>query len=408
MLSCRHCHGDSSLIVADLGMSPVANSFPPFGRSEPDPLYPLRVFVCRDCRLVQTEDFRRPQDIFGEEYTYFSSYSTSWLRHAKTYVGDMIARFSLPRGARHVEIASNDGYLLQYSRENGLETLGVEPSLSVALAAREKGIETRNVFFGEECAKGLVAEGLSADLVTANNVFAHVPDVNDFAAGIRRILKPEGVATVEVQHLLRMMQKNEFDTIYHEHFSYFSLLSAKSIFEEQGLRVFDVDELETHGGSLRFYLCLADASHLESSRVSKLLDEERAYGLDRDEVYAAWSREPEQIREEFRAMLTDFKSKGLTVAAYGAPAKGVTLLNYCKIGPDLIQFTVDRTPAKQGHFIPGVRVPIYGPEEIERRKPDVVVILPWNLKCEIMGQLSHATGWGARFAAAIPLVGFVG
>lgn len=402
MIRCRHCDEPLSTVVADLGLSPVANALPRQDQAGPDALYPLRVLVCSSCRLVQTEDLCAADELFGEDYTYFSSFSTSWLRHAERYVGDMVGRFGLGPDATHVEVASNDGYLLQYSKAAGLRTLGVEPSLSVAKVAREKGIETRTEFFGQAIAEGLVTEGWAADLVTANNVFAHVPDVNDFAAGLAALLKPEGVATIEVQHLLRMMQKREFDTIYHEHFSYYSLLAAKRIFESQGLRVFDVEQLSSHGGSLRYFVCRTGASHATEPRVQALLDEELAYGLDSDAVYEAWSREPARIRAAFRSMLEDFKQQGLKVSAYGAPAKGVTLLNYCGVGADLIDFTVDRAPSKQGRFIPGVRIPIQAPEAIDRLKPDVIVILPWNLKTEIMEQLAETRQWGARFVTAIP------
>ena len=400
---CRHCRQDLTLVLADLGLSPVANDYVAIeGAPKADPLYPLKVFVCSNCRLAQTFDTRRADEIFTEDYAYFSSFSTSWLEYAKNYVNTMKARFGLGPQSTHVEIASNDGYLLQFSKSDGLRTLGVEPCQSVADVAISKGIETRVVFFGEDTAKQLVADGWSADLITANNVFAHVPDINDFAKGIATVLKPEGVGTIEVQHLLRMMQKGEFDTIYHEHFSYLSLLAAKSIFESVGLRVFDVDEVEQHGGSLRYYVCRKDASHPTSPKVQKLLDEELAYGMDKDDVYNAWNEQVVETRRAFIQLMSDLKAKGKKIAAYGAPAKGCTFLNYCGVGAETIEFTVDRAPSKQNHYIPGVRIPILAPEAIIERKPDVVIILPWNLKKEIMNQMAEVKSWGGEFVTAIP------
>lgn len=400
---CRHCGKQMELVLADLGDIPVANDFVEMAVTvEDDPKVALKVMVCGDCRLAQTVDLKAADDLFRNDYAYFSSASTSWLDHAERYVDRMIERFGLASGARHVEIASNDGYLLQFSMQRQLDTLGIEPCRSVADAAIAKGIPTRVDFFGRAYADGLVAEGWQADLVTANNVFAHVPDVNDFAAGIRTLLKPEGVATVEVQHLLRLMQRNQFDTIYHEHFSYYSLLAAKRVFEAAGLRVFDVEELPTHGGSLRYFVCRQEAGHPTGPAVARVLAEEIEYGLDRDEIYHGFAENVDRLRLAFRSLLLDLKADGKRIAAYGAPAKGTTLLNYCGVDRSVIEFTVDRAPSKQGKSIPGVRIPIVAPEMIAAAKPDYLVILPWNLKDEIMQQMAGTSGWGLRFITAIP------
>jgi hypothetical protein len=299
-------------------------------------------------------------------------------------------------------VASNDGYLLQYVKAAGIPGLGVEPCESVALAARKIGIDTRIEFFGVACATRLVEEGKAADLIAANNVLAHVPDINDFVGGAAALLKPEGVATFEVQHLLRLMQKNQFDTIYHEHFSYLSLIAAQHIFEAAGLRVFDVEELPTHGGSIRFFVCRKDASHPETETVRRVLAEETAYGLDKDTVYQQWAERVRRTKRDLLKLLIDIKDKGGTIAGYGAPAKGVTLLNYCGVACDFVDFTVDRAPSKQNRLLPGVHIPILAPEEIEQRKPDYVLILPWNLKDEIMTQMAGIRAWGGKFIIPIP------
>jgi len=401
--TCRHCGHELTLKLIDLGLSPVANDYvEPANYMNAEPFYPLEVFVCRECRLAQTRDLLAASDIFRSDYAYFSSHSASWLEHARNYVDYVSARFGLGANSRHVEVASNDGYLLQYSLAKGIDCLGIEPCESVALAARNKGIDTRVEFFGRKSAEALRAEGWVADLVTANNVLAHVPDINDFVAGIRMLLAPEGVATFEVQHLLKLMQRHQFDTIYHEHFSYLSLLSAERIFGAAGLRVFDVELLETHGGSIRFFVCLAQSSHQQSSRVTELLAEERAYGLEGDAVYVDWNESVKATKRDLVELLVDLKRKGKVIAGYGAPAKAVTLLNYCGVRTDFLDFTVDRAPSKQGRYLPGVRIPILPTEAIAEAKPDFVLILPWNLKDEIKAQLAETQSWGGRFIVPVP------
>jgi len=401
--TCRHCGEIADIVLADLGEMPVANDYvtdPVAG--QPDPAVGLKVVVCRDCRLAQTVDLKAASDLFREDYAYFSSASSGWVAHARTYVEAMVERFELDERSRHVELASNDGYLLQFSKAKGLKVLGVEPCRSVADAASALDIETRVEFFGQEYAATLAEEGWDADLITANNVFAHVPDVNDFARGIRDLLKPRGVATIEVQHLMRLMQSNQFDTIYHEHFSYYSLFAALRVFGAAGLRVFDVEELPTHGGSLRYYVCRADADHRETPAVARVLEAELAFGIDRDETYTAFSAKIAALRQSLRDLLLGLKAEGKSIAAYGAPAKGTTLLNYCGIGREVIDFTVDKAASKQGRMIPGVRIPIRSPEALHDAKPDYVVILPWNLRDEIISQLGEWTDWDAKFITAIP------
>ena len=401
---CRHCGGSIDLVLADLGDMPVANDYvDPIGAPLADAIVGLKVVVCSDCRLAQTIDHKDASDLFRDDYAYFSSTSQDWLDHARTYVDRMIERLSLEPGAHHVELASNDGYLLQFSKARGLSAVGVEPCRSVADVAIAKGIDTEVAFFGRDHARDMVRRGGKADLITANNVFAHVPDVNDFALGIFELLKPNAVATIEVQHLLRLMERLQFDTIYHEHFSYYSLFAAMRVFATAGLRVFDVEELTTHGGSLRYFVCRADATHVTNPAVQALLDKELAYGIDRDETYLQWERRVRALRDEFRQMLKGLKGKGKSIAAYGAPAKGTTLLNYCGIGRDIIDFTVDRSVSKQGRMIPGVRIPIRSPSAFAETDPDYVVILPWNLKDEIVADRSLWEGHPhTKFISAIP------
>jgi hypothetical protein len=314
----------------------------------------------------------------------------------------MVGRFKLGAASRHVEIASNDGYLLQYSIKKGINCLGIEPCESVALAARDKGIETRIEFFGCGYAQKLRAEGWSGDLITANNVLAHVPDINDFVGGVKILLAPEGVATFEVQHLLTLMQRHQFDTIYHEHFSYLSLIAGQRIFARAGLRVFDVELLETHGGSIRFFVCHAQASHRESPNVADVLARERAYGLHDDAIYAAWNESVKETKRALLDLLISLKREKKKVVGYGAPAKGVTLLNYCGVRTDFLDFTVDRAPSKQGRYMPGVRIPILPPVAILETKPDFVLILPWNIKNEIKTQMAEIRSWGGRFIVPVP------
>jgi C-methyltransferase C-terminal domain/Putative zinc binding domain/Methyltransferase domain len=401
--TCRHCGSKLGLTLANLGLSPVANDYvDPVNYARAEPFYLLEALVCRECRLVQTCDMLAAKDIFRADYAYFSSHSSSWLDHAKTYVEDMARRFGLTPASRHVELASNDGYLLQYSMAKGIQCLGIEPCESVALAGRAKGIDTRIEFFGRDCASQLLTEGWAADLITGNNVLAHVPDINDFLDGVKLLLAPDGVATFEVQHLLKLMQRYQFDTIYHEHFSYLSLIAGARIFARAGLRIFDVERPETHGGSIRFFVCHAQSNRSESPRVAKLLDEERAYGLDSDAIYVAWNESVKATKRDLLELLVGLKRESKTIVGYGAPAKAVTLLNYCGIGSDFLDFTVDRAPSKQGRYLPGVRIPILPPEAIFEAKPDFVLILPWNLKHEIKAQMREIKSWGGRFIVPVP------
>ena len=400
---CRHCGDALTLKLISLGMSPVANDYvEPANYMKAEPFYPLEAFVCRDCRLVQTRDLLAASDIFRADYAYFSSHSTSWLDHASSYVDYVAARFGLGANSRHVEIASNDGYLLQYSMAKGINCLGIEPCESVALAAREKNIETRVEFFGRQFADVLCGEGWVADLITANNVLAHVPDINDFVGGVKMLLAPNGVATFEVQHLLTLMQRHQFDTIYHEHFSYLSLIAGQRIFAKAGLRVFDVELPETHGGSIRFFVCHEQSSHPESPHVAEVLAKERAYGLDSDATYIAWNESVKETKRDLLDLLVSLKRKKKTIVGYGAPAKAVTLLNYCGVGVDFLDFTVDRAPSKQGRYLPGVRIPILPPEAIIEAKPDYVLILPWNIKQEIKQQMAEIRSWGGQFIVPVP------
>jgi hypothetical protein len=342
------------------------------------------------------------ESMFRADYAYFSSHSTLWLTHAENYVEQMVARFKLSAASRHVELASNDGYLLQYSMAKGLKCLGVEPCESVALAGRDKGVDTRIEFFGTQYAHTLLAEGWTADLITGNNVLAHVPAINDFVGGVKILLAPEGVATFEVQHLLKLMQRHQFDTIYHEHFSYLSLIAGLRIFAKAGLRVFDVELPETHGGSIRFFVCHDDSCHTDSPNVASVLAEERAYGLEADAVYVAWNESVRQTKRDLLELLIALKRDGKTIAGYGAPAKAVTLLNYCGIARDFLDFTVDRAPSKQRRYLPGVRIPILAPEAIFEARPDYVLILAWNLKAEIKAQMSDIKSWAGRFIVPVP------
>jgi SAM-dependent methyltransferase len=401
---CRHCKAKLDLVLADLGSTPISNDFlKPDAVLGGEPYYPLRVFVCRECRLAQLQDFFQSSDLFREDYTYFSSFSTSWLAHAKRYAAEMTHRFALDDKSKVVEIASNDGYLLQYFKESGIDVLGVEPSQSVAdVAIKERGIETIIEFFGEETARGMVQCSGHADLVAANNVFAHVPDINDFTKGFSILLKPDGVATFEFPHLLNLIELGQFDTIYHEHFSYLSLLAAERIFAAAQLRVFDVQELPTHGGSLRLFVCHASDTRSDAPGLTAIRKKESDAGLNEDDVYRSFSESIRKRKLDLLTLLLDLKSKGKTIVGYGAPAKGNTLLNYCGVGSDILDFTTDRSPHKQGLFLPGTRLEIRAPEAIEEAKPDYVLILPWNLKDEIINQMEQVRSWGGKFIIPIP------
>lgn len=401
---CRFCDAPLTQTFADLGMSPLSNSFiPPAKISSMEPFYPLHAYVCSKCRLVQLEEFKSPQEIFGD-YLYFSSFSDSWLEHASAYAGLVTERFGLNAGSLVVEIASNDGYLLQYFRQRGISVLGIEPAANVAKVAVEKGVPTRVVFFGKDSASHIKAEGLRPDIIAANNVLAHVPDINDFVAGFAILIAQEGVVTVEFPHLLRLIAESQFDTIYHEHFSYLSLHVVKRIFEHHGLRVFDVEELPTHGGSLRVYACLKSSQHKELPSVREVLGREISAGLEGEEVYKQFARQVVDTKLSLLDFLVGARRAGKTVVGYGAPAKGNTLLNYCGVGRELVKFTADRSPHKQGMLLPGTRIPIRSPEAILEERPDYVLILSWNLRDEITEQMKAVRSWGGKFVVPIPKV----
>jgi hypothetical protein len=403
--SCRVCAAPLRYTFVDLGMSPLCESYVPAERlNAMEPFYPLHVRICERCLLVQLEEFVAPDEIFTE-YAYFSSYSDSWVAHARTFVEMAIERFGLGPESLVVEVASNDGYLLQHVVERGISALGIEPAANVVVAARVKGIETVVDFFGRELAARLVAEGRRADLLAANNVMAHVPDLNDFVGGMEPMLAPHGVVTIEVPHLLRLVEENQFDTIYHEHFSYFSLLTARKVLSAHGLEVFDVDELRTHGGSLRIYAQRRSSGRRPvGGKVGALLERERALGFDTLEGHRGFSTRVEETKWRLLEFLIGCRREGKRVAGYGAPGKGNTLLNYCGIRTDLLEFTVDRNPYKQGQFLPGTHIPIRHPDALAHARPDYILILPWNLKEEIVAQLSYTREWGARCVVPIPEV----
>ncbi|MCU1347664.1 MAG: C-methyltransferase [Acidobacteria bacterium] len=397
---CRFCDAPLEHIFADLGMSPLSNAFLRADQlQEMEPFYPLTAYVCERCFLVQLPEVETPENIFGD-YAYFSSFSDTWLAHARVYCEAMRERLALDGERLVIEIASNDGYLLQFFREAGIPVLGIEPAANVAAAARAKGIETLVEFFGVAAARALPRK---ADLLIGNNVLAHVPDLNDFVAGMKLVLAADGMITMEFPHLLRLIEGNQFDTIYHEHFSYFSLLTARRLFAAHGLSIVDVGELPTHGGSLRIHARHAEEAHSLHPQVEELEQRERAFGLDRLETYAGFGERLRVTKRALLGFLVGAKSEGRSIAAYGAPAKGNTLLNYCGIRADFIDYTVDRSPHKQGLYLPGTHIPIFGPERIAETRPDYVLILPWNLREEIVAQMAHVRAWG-RFVVPIPRV----
>jgi 2-polyprenyl-3-methyl-5-hydroxy-6-metoxy-1,4-benzoquinol methylase len=402
---CRFCGARLRHTFVDLGMSPLANTYVTSAQlNHMEPFYPLHVYVCERCFLVQLEEFASPEHIFSD-YAYFASYSDTWLRHAQRYVEMAIERFGLDTHSHVVEIASNDGYLLQYFVAKGIPALGIEPAANVAETAIQKGIPTRVEFFGEDMAQCLVAEGLQADLVVGNNVLAHVPKLNDFVRGLKILLKPHGVITLEFPHLLCLMAENQFDTIYHEHFSYFSLTTVEKVFAAHGLTLFDVEELPTHGGSLRIYLSDAeDTSKAVSPRVIDLRAREEAAGLRCLESYRSYAERVKETKRKLLAFLITAKCAGKSLVGYGAPAKGNTLLNYCGIRTDFIDYTVDRSPHKQGHLLPGTHIPIHHPDKIKETMPDYLLILPWNLVDEITEQMGYIREWGGQFVVPIPEV----
>ncbi|HNQ56239.1 MAG: SAM-dependent methyltransferase [Rhodocyclaceae bacterium] len=403
-MKCRHCAAPLELTFLDLGSAPPSNAYLTAQTLHaPEKWFPLRVLVCERCWLAQTEDFARADELFDADYAYFSGFSASWLAHCERYVADMAERFALGAKSHVVEVAANDGYLLQYVKARGIPCTGIEPTAGPAAAARARGIPIVEDFFGARLAAELAAQGRQADLMVANNVLAHVPDINDFAAGFACLLKPQGVATFEFPHLMRLVAENQFDTIYHEHFSYLSLGTVSRILEAAGLAVFDIEELPTHGGSLRVFAQRADGGRQpRSGRVDALLRREAEAGMSGAAAYAGFQARADKVKNDFLAFLLQAKREGKAVAAYGAAAKGNTLLNYAGVRPDLIPFVVDRNPSKQGKFLPGSRIPIVGEERLTEAKSDFVVILPWNLREEVIEQLSYAREWGARFITAVP------
>lgn len=403
MLSkCRFCSSSLDHTFVDLGMSPLSNAFL---NSEhlncAEKFYPLHAYVCANCFLVQLEQFESPDLIFSD-YAYFSSYSDTWLSHAKSYTELMVEHFGFDKTSQVIEIASNDGYLLQYFQQRGIPVLGIEPAANVAKVAEEKGIPSLVKFFGVQTAKYLISEGKQADLLLGNNVLAHVPDLNDFVAGMKIVLKPQGVLTMEFPHVLQLIQQNQFDTIYHEHFSYFSFLTVEKIFATHGLTLFDVEELSTHGGSLRIYGRHSDRDGKISDRVTELKAKEIQAGLNQIETYLGFGEKVKSIKRDLLSFLIDAKKHGKSIVGYGAPAKGNTLLNYCGIRTDLIDYVVDRSPHKQGLFLPGTHIPIFSPDKSRETKPDYLLILPWNLKDEIIRQMADIRKWGGNFVIPIP------
>ncbi len=405
-MKCRHCGAELALPLIDLGSAPPSNAYlTEQTLRAPEKYFPLRVLVCTECWLAQTEDYAGADELFSADYAYFSSYSTTWLQHAGRYIADMVERFNLNVASHVIEVAANDGYLLQYVKARNIPCLGVEPTASTASAARVKGIEIVEDFFGVRLARDLLAQGKQADLTAANNVLAHVPDINDFVAGFSILLKPAGVATFEFPHLLRLVSENQFDTIYHEHYSYLSLTAVNRIFDRNGLSVFDVEELPTHGGSLRVYAQRKDSGVREiSQNVAALLVREAEAGMATPEFYAGFQAKANQVKNDFLSFLIEAKRAGKTVAGYGAAAKGNTLLNYAGVRPDLFPYVVDRNPAKQDKFLPGCRIPIVAEVYLKQTRPDYVVILPWNLRAEVGEQLSYIREWGGQFVTSVPVL----
>ncbi|MHA1538484.1 MAG: methyltransferase domain-containing protein [Alphaproteobacteria bacterium] len=399
---CRFCGSPLSESFVDLGTTPLANSYIDAGDAgHSERCFPLHAFVCDACFLVQLPAHESPEEIFSD-YAYFSSYSDSWLDHARAYCTAMVERFDIDENARVVEVASNDGYLLQFFKERGVSVLGIEPAANVAEVAESKGIPTLVRFFGVRSAKCLAERGKQADLLIANNVLAHVPDINDFVAGLRLALRPSGVLTIEFPHLLNLLAETQFDTIYHEHFSYLSLTTTERILKAHGLSVFDVEELPTHGGSLRIFACREDSGRTVTTNPARIRAAEKKAGLRRIDTYRRFDAKAQAVRRDLRDFLAGVKKAGKTIAGYGAPAKGNTLLNYCGIGPDLLPYTVDVSPHKQGRLLPGSRIPVLDPSAIAERQPDYVLILPWNIREEIVEKMKVIRKWGGRFVVPIP------
>lgn len=404
MNKCRFCGKELKHIFLDLGVSPLANSYVPIDKSDAGEVFlPLKVEVCDECFLVQLREYESPKNIFSE-YAYLSSFSTSWVEHAKNYVDMITEEEGLNDQSQVIEIASNDGYLLQFFKEKNIPTLGIEPSGNVAEIAKSKGIETIVEFFGAELATDLKNNNRTADLIVGNNVLAHVPDLNGFVEGVNILLKEDGIATFEFPYLIDLMRYNQFDTIYHEHFSYFSFFAVNRVFASHGMKIFKVDRLDTHGGSLRIYACHSGSSRTIENSVRLLIEEEKSEGIDNIAIYETFMNKVEALKIDILSFLIDAKKEGKKVCGYGAPAKGNTLLNYCGVGTELLDFTVDKNPLKQNTYLPGCRIPVMDIEQIEKYKPDYLVILPWNIKDEIVKQEEGIREWGGKFVTFIPMV----
>lgn len=402
-MNCRHCHQALQHVFLDLGYAPPSNAYlRPTDLNRPETWYPLKLYVCHHCWLVQTEDYASADALFSADYAYFSSVSKSWLEHAAGYSAMITERLALSANSFVIEVAANDGYLLKNFVAANIPCLGIEPTASTADAAEKLGIPILREFFGEACAARLAAQGRQVDLILGNNVYAHVPDINDFTLGLKLALKPEGTITLEFPHLMRLIEFTQFDTVYHEHFSYLSLLAVSRIFEQAGLRIYDVEELPTHGGSLRVYGCHQGSRHATGQAVSRVLQEERQRGLGQLAIYQAFQQRADMVKNGLLGFLLEQKRQGKKVAGYGAAAKGNTLLNYAGIKPDLLPYVCDAAPSKQGKYLPGAHIPIMEPATILAQKPDVVLILPWNIKDEVEKQLSAIRDWGGQFAVAVP------
>lgn len=403
-MKCRFCTTELSNVFIDLGNSPPSNSYLSASQlNEPELYFPLKIFVCPNCFLVQVDEYKKATEIFDNEYAYFSSVSKSWLTHSKKYTEKMISEFGINSDSLAIEVASNDGYLLQYFKEKGIKVLGIEPTASTAKIAKEKGIDTVEDFFGIDLAKQLEEKGKKADLLLGNNVLAHVPDINDFVEGLKIALNPDGIITMEFPHLLQLVENNQFDTIYHEHFSYLSFSTVKKIFEKHGLELFDVEELSTHGGSLRIYAKhTSSKKHSTRDTVGKMLTKESAAGMNNLDFYKGFDKKVANVKLDFLDFLVNAKSENKKIAAYGAAAKGNTMLNFCGVKNDWIDFVVDAAPSKQGKYMPGSHIPIVDEMKIKESKPDYILILPWNIKEEIISQLSYVREWECKFVVAIP------
>jgi SAM-dependent methyltransferase len=402
-MNCRHCKRSLKHVFLDLGFAPPSNRYVSAqDLSRPEAYLPLRLFVCDACWLVQTEDFALETELFVDDYAYFSSVSRSWLEHARRYAEMVTRRLDLGRDSLVIEVASNDGYLLKNFVAAGIPCVGIEPTASTAAAAEQLGIPVLREFFGEALALRLAGEGKQADLIAGNNVYAHVPDINDFTAGLRAALKPTGVVTLEFPHLMRLIEGTQFDTVYHEHFSYLSLTAVNSIFKKAGLRVFDVEELPTHGGSLRVYGCRVESDHVELPSVAAMIKEETRHGLQRLETYIAFQQSIYSVRDELLLFLIEQRRAGKAVVGYGAAAKGNTLLNYAGVKPDLLAYVCDAAPSKQGKYMPGSHIPIVSPDELRKTRPDTVLILPWNIADEVAQQLAYVAEWDGKLAVAVP------